>query len=179
MHMIHTLLLGAACLVTTTFAMDAYLFEGQKVPDLTMPDNNLTFKMIEGYQNYKLISTHYRTDKDELRYILVNTIGYNALREKKKILPKGTKIVKVGWTTKKMAAFSTALEIDKLQRVEYMIKDPGTFNNNGDHWGYARFVKTKKGFEVWDKGTQSCISCHKAAETNDYLFTNIQESFMK
>lgn len=179
MHVIYTILLGVVFLTSTNFAIDASLSEGHKVPDLTMPDNNLTFKMIEGYQNYKLISTHYRTDKSELRYVLINTIGYNALLEKRKTLPKGTKVVKIGWTTKKMATFPSALEKDTLQRVEYMVKDPDTFNNDGDHWGYARFVKTKEGYKSWDKGTQSCISCHKTAEKNDYLFTNLYESNMR
>ena len=32
-----------------------------KVPDLKMPNNNLNFKEIEDYKNYKIVGTHFRT----------------------------------------------------------------------------------------------------------------------
>ncbi len=147
------------------------------LPHLTMPDNNLTFEMIKGYQDYKIVATHFRTDKNELRYILANEIGYNALKEKEKVMPGGSKIVKIGWSVKKMPSFPTALEADKIQRVEYMIKDSKKFDADGDHWGYARFIKKNGKFESWDKGVQSCISCHSGVKKSDYLFTKMQATF--
>ena len=142
-----------------------------------MPDNNLTFTMIEGYQNYKIVATHFRIDKNELRYILANPIGYNALKKRAKIMPEGSKIVKIGWSVKKMPLFPTALEADKIQRVEYMIKDSKKFNANGDNWGYARFVKKGDKFESWSKGTKACIACHSIVKDDDYLFTKMQGTF--
>jgi len=147
------------------------------LPKLQMPDSNLTFKMIEGYQDYKIVATHYRTDKHELRYILANDIGYDALNEKVKVMPEGSTIVKIGWSVKKMASFSAALEADKIQRVEYMVKDSKSFDANGDNWGYARFVKKNGKFESWDKGVAGCISCHSAVKESDYLFTHMQKTF--
>ncbi len=147
------------------------------LPHLTMPDNNLTFAMIEGYQDYKIVATHFRTDKNELRYILANEIGYNALKEKAKVMPEGSKIVKIGWSVKKMPSFSAALEADEIQRVEYMIKDSKKFDADGDHWGYARFIKKDGRFESWDKGVNGCISCHSTVKNSDYLFTKMQVTF--
>jgi len=147
------------------------------LPNLQMPDNNLTFRMIEGYQDYQIVATHFRTDKNELRYVLANEIGYNALKSKAKVMPEGTKIVKIGWSVKKMASFPTALEADKIQRVEYMIKDSKKFDANGDNWGYARFVKKDGKFESWNNGVQSCISCHSTVKKSDYLFTKMQNTF--
>ena len=147
------------------------------LPTLKMPDNNLSFGMIEGYQDYKIVATHFRTDKNELRYILANKIGYNALKKKEQVLPEGSKIVKIGWSVKKMPAFPLALEADKIQRVEYMIKDSKKFDANGDNWGYARFVKKDGKFESWDKGVQGCISCHSVVKKSDYLFTHMQATF--
>ena len=46
-------------------------------------------------------------------------------------MPEGSKIVKIGWSVKKMASFPTALEADEVQRVEYMVKDSKVFNSNG------------------------------------------------
>ncbi len=164
----------AICILCVTFS---FADDGIKLPHLTMPDNNLTFEMIEGYQDYKIVATHFRTDKNELRYILANEIGYNALKEKAKVMPEGSKIVKIGWSVKKMPSFPVALEADKIQRVEYMIKDSKKFDANGDHWGYARFVKNKGEFKSWDKGVKGCISCHSGVKESDYLFTKMQATF--
>jgi len=169
--------LFSTLIVGVAYASDIYLSHNTKLPNLKMPDNNLSFNMIEGYQDYKIVATHFRTDKNELRYILANPIGYNALKNKLKVMPEGSKIVKIGWSVKKMGLFPKALEADKIQRVEYMVKDAKQFNANGDHWGYARFVKEGKAFKSWDKGTQSCISCHSVAKDNDYLFSRIQATF--
>jgi len=144
--------------------------------ELKMPDNNLFFKVIEGYEDYKIVATHYRTDKNEIRYILANSIGYNALKEKAKVMPEGSKIVKIGWSVKKMPTFPNALEADEVKRVEYMVKDSKKFNADGDNWGYARFVKKDGQYTAWNKGTKGCISCHASVKETDYLFTNLQST---
>jgi len=164
-------------LTHSLLASDIYKSQNQELPELQMPDNNLSFGMIDGYQDYKIVATHFRTDKNELRYILANPIGYNALKSKAKVMPEGSKIVKIGWSVKKMSLFPTALEADKIQRVEYMVKNSKKFNANGDNWGYARFIKKGGKFESWKKGTKGCISCHSVAKEDDYLFTQMQSTF--
>ncbi len=67
------------------------------LPDLKMKDNNLTFKEIEGYENYRIVATHFRTDKNELRYILANPIAYTAMKKGVKTMPEGSILVKVAW----------------------------------------------------------------------------------
>ncbi len=76
-----------------------------------------------------------------------------------------------------MPLFKSALEADKLLRIDFMIKDDKKFNNNGDHWGYARVVKKDGKFESRSKGPQDCISCHSEAKGSDYLFTHMQSTF--
>jgi len=170
-------LIITSLLLSSLFSSDIYKTYDTKLPELTMPENYLSFNMIDGYQDYKIVASHFRTDKKELRYILANPIGYNALVNKKKVMPEGSKIVKIGWSIKKMSLFPTALEADKIQRIEYMIKDSKNFNANGDNWGYARFIKKGDKFESWKGGTQVCISCHAITKENDYLFTNMQSTF--
>jgi hypothetical protein len=172
-----TSLLLTSLLVSSISANDAYQSQTIKLPELKMPDNNLTFKMIEGYQDYKIVATHFRTDKNELRYILANPIGFKALKDKVKTMPEGSKIVKIGWSVKEMPLFPAALEANRLQRVEYMVKDSKHFNANGDNWGYARFVKKGDKFVSWDKGAKGCISCHSIAKDDDYLFSKMQNTF--
>ena len=164
-------------LISSLFASDIYKSHNTKLPELKMPQNYLQFNLIDGYQDYKIVATHFRTDKNELRYILANPIGYNALKSKAKVMPEGSKIVKIGWSVKKMSLFSAALEADEIQRVEYMVKDSKNFDSDGDNWGYARFIKKGGKFVSWKKGTQGCISCHAIAKDNDYLFSNLQSTF--
>ena len=145
-----------------------------QVPDLEMPDNHLKFKTIENYKNYKVIATHFRTDKNELRYIMANNPAYQALNEKRP-LSDGSIIVKIGWDIKQMPNFKAALEANHLKRIEYMIKDKKQFGANPGNWGYARFVKSDNQYQAWKKGTASCISCHNIAKENDFMFTKLQK----
>ncbi len=147
-----------------------------KVPDLMMPENGLKFKEIEDYKNYKIVATHFRTDKNELRYVLVNEIAFKPFTNNE-VLPEGSKIVKIGWKVKQMSNFGVALESDSLQRIEYMIKDSKRFKDNPGNWGYARFVKENNEYKSWDKGTASCVACHNISKDNNFVFTKYQKLF--
>lgn len=144
------------------------------VPDLTMLENGLTFKEIEDYKNYRIVATHFRKDKNELRYVLANDKAFAAFKQGG-LFPNGSRIVKIGWSTESMSNFAVAVEAKTVQRIEYMIKDSNRFNNNPGNWGYARFVKNSGKYESWTKGTASCISCHNLAKNNDFVFTKFQK----
>ncbi len=161
----------------TLFASENYTTNSTPLPDLKMEKSGLAFSLIEGYGDYKIVATHFRTDKNELRYILANPAAYNALKSGVTPLPEGSKVVKIGWDVTPMKLYPTALEAKNIQRVEYMVKDSKRFNHKGDHWGYARYVKTEKGYKSWEGGTEGCISCHSTAASTDYLFTKLQPTF--
>ena len=167
---------GALFVSSMAYASDVYLSDNTKVPNLTMKNTGLSFKDIEGYQNYKIVATHFRKDKNEIRYILANPVAYNALRNHEKVMPNGSKIVKIGWSVKKMPLWSPALEADKIQRVEYMIKDT-TKHKESDGWGYARFVKSNGKYKAWGGDPKSCVACHASAKSTDFLFTKFQNLF--
>lgn len=171
-----TLLLSTLICVTLASASDVYLSDNTEVPELKMKNSALSFKEIEGYQNYNIVATHFRKDKNELRYILANPVAYNALRAGETIMPDGSKIVKIGWSTKEMGAFPAALEANKIQRVEYMIKDSKKHKEK-DGWGYARFVKKDGKYTPWKGDIKSCVSCHALVKSNDALFTKFQAMF--
>ncbi len=163
-------------LITAQASEDAHLSK-PVLPDLSMKQNGLPFSLIQGYLNYKVVATHFRTDKKELRYILANPVAYHALEQGKKVMPEGSKIVKIGWNVKPMELFPAALEADRIQRVEYMVKDSKRFDHNGDHWGYARFVKKGDAYTSWKGAINDCISCHSVASGNDFLFATMQRRF--
>jgi len=163
-------LFSAALCVSSSIAADA-------LPDLKMADTGLPFRLIEGYPDYRIVATHWRTDKNELRYVLANPVAYDALKSNKHPMPEGSIMVKIGWSVKPMASYPDALEADKLQRIEYMVKDSKRFDNNGDHWGYARFVKKEGGYVAYPNGSQECIACHASVAPNDYLFSTYQHTY--
>jgi hypothetical protein len=163
--------------VSGVMAAEGYMTDNVKLPKLEMAQNGLTFDLIEGYGDYRIVATHYRTDKKELRYVLANPTAYNALKTGTLPMPEGSKVVKIGWSVKEMGLFPAALEADAIQRVEYMVKDAKRFDHNGDHWGYARFVKKGATYESWKGDTAECIACHSIASQNDYLFTTFQHTF--
>lgn len=172
-----TFALACFLLALTAGASDSYMKSDITLPDLKMEKSGLPFSLIDGYPDYKIVATHYRTDKKELRYILANPTAYNALKTGTLPLPEGSILVKIGWTVKPMTLYPDALEADAIQRVEYMLKDSKQFNHDGDHWGYARYVKKGDAYASWKGGTEGCISCHSIAKENDYLFTKFQKTF--
>ncbi|HHH20949.1 MAG TPA: cytochrome p460 [Nitratifractor sp.] len=161
---------------TMAYAADVYLTDNSTVPSLVMKDTSLSFKEIEGYQNYKIVATHFRKDKNEIRYILANPIAYNAFKASKKIMPEGSKIVKIGWSVKDMSKFPSALEANKIERVEYMIKD-ARLHKESDGWGYARFVKKDGKYNAWGGDPKSCVACHASVKADDAVFTHFQRLF--
>ena len=54
-----------------------------ELPKLQMKDTKLSFDEIAGYEDYKIVATHFRKDKNEIRYILANDVAFDALKNKK------------------------------------------------------------------------------------------------
>jgi hypothetical protein len=152
------------------------LLLGFDIPDIKMKNTNLSFKEIENYQDYKIVATHFRKDKKELRYILANEVAYKALKSEKIIMPDGSNIVKIGWSVNDMDSFPAALEAKDIQRVEYMIRDKSK-HKESDGWAYARFVKKDGKYKAWNGDIQTCVSCHAIVKSNDALFTKFQKMF--
>lgn len=147
--------------------------------DLEAP-TGLKFGLIKGYENWHVVATHYRTDKNELRYIIGNDVAVKAYRSgvplNGKEFPEGAILVKIGYSLKKNPAFEASLEPDVIQRVEYMIKDSKRFKDSGG-WGFARFVYDAKDgkYKVFGKSAEDyvqCFTCHKLVEKKDFVFTD-------
>jgi len=171
-------LFAAAILSVLLSALSAGILIAQDKYALRAP-NGISFSEVRGYETWQVIAPSYRTEKNELRIILGNSVMINAYKEgipgNGKPFPEGSIIVKIAWSERKSAAFPAAIEPDVLQRVELIVKDTKRFpDTNG--WGYARFVYDAKTdtFKPFGKDAsfaQECHQCHTLVKAKDFIFT--------
>ena len=131
--------------ILTLFAGSVSLQSREGVPGNTLPEiispNGLALNFVDGFESWRLISSHVRVDKNEMHYIWGNDAAMRAIRAAGKgepVFEAGSIFVKMGYLMRKNPAFMDSIEPAGLQRIEYMIKDPRRFSDTGG-WGYARF----------------------------------------
>jgi hypothetical protein len=171
------LILGAGCLSTEeTYTED---FGDEAKYSLVAP-NGLGFERIRGYEKWEIVATHYRTEKNELRYILGNEELIESYSEGAgkgaKAFKDGSILVKIGYSVKENPDWKASVEPDELQRVEYMVKDTSKYRETGG-WNFVRFVYNSKTGEYSPFGEDKnfaleCFDCHTRVERKDYVFTD-------
>lgn len=142
--------------------------------------NGLRFDAVKGYEGWELVSSHYRTDKDEIRFIFGNKKIVDAYKagagKDGKAFPDGAILVKVGYSTRKNPDFDKSVEPDVMQRVEFMLKDAKRFSETGG-WGFARFVYDSASGKFSPYGddkefASECFSCHTIVKHKGFVFTD-------
>ena len=97
--------------------------------------NGLSFGLIQGYDSWKAVASHYRTDKQEIHVIVGNDKVIKAYQtgagKNNQSFPEGSILVKIGYSLKPNPDFASSIEPDVLQRVEYMLKDSKKFKDTG------------------------------------------------
>lgn len=94
--------------------------------------------------------------------------------------PDGARMAKIHWTPRPNEFFPTATVPDKLENVDFMVKDSKRFADSGG-WGYAVFDYDSAS-DKFKPGTSAStppqgndakcgFACHTAAKANDYVFT--------
>ena len=160
------------------FIMGTAILTAQDKYELKSP-NGISFSEVRGYEGWKVVAPSYRTDKNEIRFILGNDTIVKAYREgipeNGVPFPDGSILVKIAYSERKSPDFAAAIEPDILQRVELMIKDAKKFKNTNG-WGYARFVYNAKTniFKPYGNDAsfeQECNVCHTIVKGRDFVFT--------
>lgn len=174
--------------ILTLFAGSVSLQSREGVPGNTLPEiispNGLALNFVDGFESWRLISSHVRVDKNEMHYIWGNDAAMRAIRAAGKgepVFEAGSIFVKMGYLMRKNPAFMDSIEPTGLQRIEYMIKDPRRFSDTGG-WGYARFPYDGASgrFSVYGTSpdiTRECYSCHLRVEKSDFVFTKHMNYF--
>ena len=125
----------------------------------------------EGYEDWTLVRAVYRTDKQQIRYILGNELFVKAVREEKWPVPDGAMCVKVAFKAVRDADWDEALvpESPRLQ-TEFMLKDSKAWPETKG-WGFRRYIGTTYDMVTVDNPKTSCFECHTRVRDRDYVFT--------
>jgi hypothetical protein len=155
----------------------------ENLPGLTSP-NGLALGLVNGFESWLLVSGHARIDKNEFHYIWGNGEAMRAIKAAgtgEPVFGKGSIFVKAGYRMRRNPLFPDSIEPSGLQRVEFMVKDPGRFPDTGG-WGYARFPydPARGSFSVYGTAkdfAQECYGCHLRARSGDFVFTKHMNYF--
>lgn len=126
----------------------------------------------QAYKDWKVINVSHRTDNQTLRLILGNPIAIQAARSGQiNPWPEGSILGKVVWKDSEHPQWQAATVPDGLIHSEFMVKDSKKYAKTGG-WGFARW----KGMKQIPHGEeasfeQKCFSCHQAAKSTDWVFT--------
>jgi hypothetical protein len=142
----------------------------------------LALAEFKGYEAWQTIAVS-RNDH-AVAVILGNPAMINAYQSgipgNGKPFPDGARMAKIHWTPKPNEFFPTATVPDKLENVDFMVKDSKRFADSGG-WGYAVFDYVAES-DTFRPGTMAgkppqgndarCgFACHTAAKSTDYVFT--------
>jgi hypothetical protein len=142
----------------------------------------LAFSEFRGYEAWQTISVS-RNEK-VVAVILGNPAMINAYQAgipgNEKPFPDGAKMAKIHWTPKPNEFFPSATVPDKLENIDFMVKDSKRFADSGG-WGYAVFDYDTAS-DTFKPGTAASsppqgndakcgAACHSAAKARDYVFT--------
>jgi hypothetical protein len=142
----------------------------------------LAFSEFRGYEGWQTISLS-RNEK-VIGAILGNPAMIAAYQGgfpgNGKPVPDGAKMAKIHWLPKQNEYFKEATVAGKLFNVDFMVKDSKRFADSGG-WGYAVFdyddasgtftPGTASGTPPQGNDARCGFTCHTAAKSRDYVFT--------
>lgn len=131
------------------------------------------------YSDWRMVTSTFRTDRDQLRVIYANDIAWKALNEGG-TFPDGAMFAKTGFNVEEDERFPSSKKPSNQLRLMVMKRDHKLYPET-DGWGYA--LMNRKRLERLEKGEvpekyesitdfqTSCHACHKLAADTDFVFS--------
>lgn len=137
--------------------------------------NGLAFSEFRGYEDWQVVAVSQA--ETVLAVIVANPAMIAAYRAgtpgNGSNFPDGSMIAKIHWTTTRSteAPAPTAVP-DRLQDVDFIVRDSRRFPNTGG-WGYAQFDynPASDSFTPAGSGSDCGYACHTIVAAKDYIFT--------
>ncbi len=165
---------GVLTVSVVTAVLGGVALAAQDRSTLKVP-GGLAFSEFKGYEAWADVSVS--QVQDGLKLIAANPTMIAAYRSglpaNGKKFPDGSKVVKIEWSSRKMAESPyLVMEPAELKSIAFIEKDTKRFpKTNG--WAYAKFNYDAKTRALTPEGTgaQCGYSCHTAVASKDYIFT--------
>jgi hypothetical protein len=144
-------------------------------PDLTRVPPILGInvrKAANFWRHWHLVTTRYRKDNGEQRFIFANDIAWSAMERRAKRYPDGAMFGKIAFATGRDEAFPNSVEPTRTTRVQLMVKN-ATKYKEFDGWGYAiPSAHPVSGNRQRDHDdAAACHGCHKLVPERDFVFS--------
>ena len=131
------------------------------------PSNGISYPA--GWQDWAAIAVTHRVDNNTVRVVLGNDVAVRAARNgNTNPWPDNAILGKVVWKEKRLAAWQDAIVPGELVHAEFMFKDSQKYKESCG-WGWARWLGSEQ--EPFNKGSESCITCHTPVQEHDWVFT--------
>ena len=146
------------------------------IPDLNKlrPMNGLNPKDYSEFWNrrdWHLVTTRYRSDNGEQRFVFANDLAYDAMREGSMVFPDGSAFGKVAFLATEDPQFPNSFEPSNYTRLQIMVKDSKRFKEL-DGWSYYIHMDSGELIPSEDKdNAAACHACHTLVNDKDYIFT--------
>lgn len=127
----------------------------------------------EGYRNWRLLASSYRSDNNTQRVILGNDVAIEAAADgKTNPWPDGAVLAKLVWKNESLKGWPAAIAPGEFVHAEFMMKDSKKYPSTGG-WGFARWLGTEqKPYGKDETFVQECFNCHLPVKSTDYVFTS-------
>lgn len=123
------------------------------------------------WDNWKLITTRYRKDNGEQRFVYANETAFNAMKSGKLHFPDGAVFGKIAYKTREDPQFPNSLEPLNFTRLQLMVKDEAKFKKL-DGWSYYIYVDGKVQTPGKDhEKNLACHACHTLVKKRDFVFS--------
>lgn len=143
------------------------IMNGIKITDYT--------DFLKPSKDWFLVTARYRKDNNEIRLTYANKKAYDnlLLGLNKNDYANGAVFAKVAFKTETDPLFSSSEVPSASKRYQLMIFDSVKYKST-DGWGYALFDANGYRFDEDEKKQiLACHACHKIAEANKYIFSDL------
>ncbi|MFK7826786.1 MAG: cytochrome P460 family protein [Oligoflexales bacterium] len=123
------------------------------------------------WARWKLITTRYRKDNGEQRFVYANRIAYDAMKKGSLNFPRGSVFGKLAFKTVSDTQFPNSYEPSNFTRMQLMVKDIKKFKPT-DGWSYYIYVDGKNHSPKQDHNKNlACHACHTLVKERDFVFS--------
>jgi hypothetical protein len=143
--------------------LDAFL----DAPTVTQDIDPKAFRNF--WRQWQLVTTRYKPDGAELRFVYANKIAAAALATGTYPFPDGAALAKIGARAVHDPLFDSSLIPGSIGRVQVMLRKPNDPNAR-DGWVYSLFTSEYRG-HLTSAEINACQACHELAKSRDSVFS--------